>query len=134
MARWIPRSNEPVGKNEAIARRLFDEPMLVGAIGQRPYAGLDLRNFEETRADEFSVDRLGVSGVNKAVVRYILPLAEDAAKQFHSAKRFEGWATLPADRLVKPYKGIELAVIPSPEMDNPYHAHVSTGSVAGRRT
>ena len=109
-----------------LSRRLFDEPLLVGAKDQKPFGGLLLSNFEETRDDQFSLDRLGRTGVDKAVVRHLRPLADAAARTFHSAKRFDGWAVLSARRLVIPVKGVLLPLVASPENDNPYHAHLAT--------
>ena len=78
MARWNP-ADKPVGANEPIGRRLFDEPLLAGADDQRKFAGLDLRNFEEKRDREFSVDRLGRTGKERAVIKYLNPRANAAA-------------------------------------------------------
>jgi len=36
MARWKPDPSQPFGPAEHIGRRLFDEPKLVGAEGQKP--------------------------------------------------------------------------------------------------
>jgi hypothetical protein len=127
MARWIPQT-QGIESNEHVGRRLFDEPMLVGAKDQTSFKGLLSRHFEETRGDEFSVDRLGRTSIDKSVVRYIRPLADAAGKSFHAVKRFDGWAVLPAHRLAKA-KGTPLPVIPSPLPDNPYHAHVLTADL-----
>ena len=66
MARkWNPRT-DPVGRNEPIGRRLFDEPMLMGAQDQPSFKGLDYRHFEVTPNDrELSLDRLGCTGIEK---------------------------------------------------------------------
>lgn len=100
--------------------------MLVGAKDQKPFGGLLLRNFEETRNEEFSVDRLGRSNVEKSVVNYLRPLADAAGRAFHSRRRFDAWAVLPAHRLGNPTRGVPLPVIASPEENNPYHAHLFT--------
>jgi hypothetical protein len=63
--KWDPKT-DPVGKNERIGRRLYDEPMLMGAHDQPSFKGLDYRHFEETREDkELSLDRLGCTGIEK---------------------------------------------------------------------
>jgi len=122
-----------VGKSETIGRRLFDEPMLVGARGQPSYSGLLLRHFEETRGQEFSVDRLGATGVTKQVIQYLRPRAENAGKSFHEARAFNGWICARACVLEAGWKGHKYPVIasaikdkPEPE-DNVYHAHVLIG-------
>jgi hypothetical protein len=130
MARWNPRSNDPVGQNEHVGRRLFNEPLLVGVQNQSHFAGLDLRNFEETRDREFSVDRLGRSGIENVVVRYLRPRADAAGEKFTPPKPFNGWAVLRVRQLENPPKGsLGLAVIASPITgidlnENIYHAHV----------
>jgi hypothetical protein len=139
MARWEPKDNEPVGAGENIGRRLFDEPKLSGAPDQRPFSGLDIRNFEESRDREFSIDRLGRSSVDKAVVRYLRERAEHhGTTKFQRPKRFDGWAHISARKLIQ---GMQCALHPSPirDMDgngspvpwsdydleqNKYHAHV----------
>jgi len=125
MARWIPPSDR-IDRNEHIGRRLFDEPMLVGAVDQRSFAGLLLSHFEETRDDELSLDRLGRSSVDSRVVNFLRPLGATAAVAFRSSKRFDGWAVLPAHRLTGAVREVVLPLKPSPEPNNPYHAHVDT--------
>lgn len=139
MARWKPRGDEPVGGNEHIGRRLFDEPMLVGALNQRPFAGLDLRHFQETRDLEFSVDRLGRSGIEKPK-NYLRPRAEAAGQKFARPKAFNGWAVLRARQLECPPVGAALPVIASPvtggglDDENPYHAHLLLPAVGDYHT
>jgi hypothetical protein len=127
MARWDPPDS--VGSNEHIGRRLFDEPMLVGTSDQRSFAGLQLTHFEETRDNEYSLDRLGRSGVDRKVVAYLKPRAEDAGRSFKKAKTFGGWAVLAARELINARKAPCLPVIASPidgpePRDNKFHAHV----------
>jgi hypothetical protein len=127
MARWNPPSN--VGGNELIGRRLFDEPLLRGAVDQPSYSGLRLNNFEETRGDEVSLDRLGASGFDHKVSTYLLPRAENAGKTFAKPKSFDGWATVRAKELINAKKPPMLPVFASPVTDpvpndNIYHAHV----------
>jgi hypothetical protein len=132
MATWKPKPDDPVGVNEVIGRRLFDEPKLAGAKEQKPFAGLDLRNFTEKRDREFSVDRLGRTGIDAGVLKYLRPRATNAAKRFHPAKRFDGWATLRVRILAKPPLGEAVWLVSaspitdvSPPEDNIYHAHVA---------
>jgi hypothetical protein len=126
MAKWSPPDS--VGANERMGRRLFDEPMLSGAQDQRPFAGLLLTHFEENRGDDYSLDRLGKSGIENQVVRYLLPRAQKAATSFNKSKRFDGWAVLPAKELTAARKKPDLAVtasrIEGENLDgNDYHAH-----------
>lgn len=135
MARWNPPTEE-VGANEQVGRRLFDEPLLAGALDQPPFKGLLLTHFEETRGNEWSLDRLGKSSVDRKVVNYLLPRAKEAARQFHIAKRFDGWVSVRSQELRNPAKGRSLAIVPSPVVSlgpredendlatNLYHAHV----------
>jgi hypothetical protein len=100
--------------------------MLVGAKDQKSFGGLDIRHFEEPCGDEFSVDRLGRSSVDRSAVRCLRPLADAHGRTFRSPKMFNGWVVLQAHKLQKPTKGTPLPVIASPEKDNQYHAHVDT--------
>lgn len=129
MAIWRPKSDESVGKTEPLGRRLFDEPMLAGASDTTKFDGLDLRNFEETRDREFSLDRLGRTGLDNRVVNYLLPRAKSAGESFSQPRKFDGWAILRADKLQSPPKGPKLPPVASPTVgdglaENVYHAHV----------
>lgn len=133
MARWVPGVDDPVGPNEPIGRRLFDEPMLVGAIDQIPYNGLILWHFEEKRGSEVSLDRLGKTGIEKAVLKYLNDRGVYAGQKFKKPKKFDGWATVRAKELEAPRVGIPLPVIQSRKdikkdqevlEENVYHAHV----------
>lgn len=131
--RWLPNPADPIGKKESIGRRLFDEPTLVGATDQRPREYLDYRHFEERRAPiEVSFDRLGANGVDGKVRRYLEPIAIQHGIDW-SAKKFDGWVWLKADKLTAPPKGPPFPLTPSPirlaepahPECNPYHAHTA---------
>lgn len=135
--RWLPPTDR-VGPNEHVGRRLFDEPLLAGAIDQQVFSGLLITHFEETRDADLSLDRLGKSGVDGRVMSYLLPRALDAGTRFHRPKRFDGWAVLRSTELGKPRQGRPLMVVPSPILGNGneqadekdltlniYHAHVT---------
>jgi hypothetical protein len=135
MALWKPQSSQPIGPNEHLGRRLFDEPLLAGAQDQRPIARLNLRHFEERRDGQVSLDRLGRTNVDKAVVRYLRPRANTAGTRFRPPKAFNGWAVLTARKFGTPPApaGYALTVIASPDSgtdldENPYHAHISMPS------
>jgi hypothetical protein len=103
--------------------------MLAGALETTKFDGLDLRNFEETRDREFSLDRLGRTGIDNRVVKYLLPRATSAGETFSQPRQFDGWATLRADKLANPPKGVKLPPVASPIAgeglaENIYHAHV----------
>ena len=127
MARWVPPAN--VEANEQIGRRLFDEPLLAGSAGQPSFSGLLLTHFEETRGDDFSVDRLGKSGLDKKVIFYLKPRAEAAGKLFTKTKRFDGWAVISAREITKNRKRAGFKIVACPvndpvPNDNLYHAHI----------
>lgn len=128
MASWKPPAD--VGDNEHVGRRLFDEPKLRGAEGQKPFSDPELFNFEEKRDEETSLDRLGASGVDRRVKGYLLPRAESQANNRKPPVSFDGWAVVPTKELRKARKGCEsLAVVASPIKGagleaNDYHAHV----------
>ena len=129
MARWKPNPSQRFGPAEHIGRRLFDEPQLVGASNQKTCTRLDIRNFEETRGDEFSVDRLGRTSIEKSVTAYLKCLADTAGRTFQRPKAFDGWAVVPIKKINSPARGAPLPLVASPENDNPYHAHLLTTDV-----
>lgn len=128
MATWRPSSSDPIGSKESLGRRLFDEPLLAGQEQVKKYEGLELRHFEEKRSNEFSLDRLGRTNVERAVVNYLLPRARQQGQTFNPKRTFHGWAVVRAERLTKPATGPSLPVVPSPIKgdglaENTYHAH-----------
>jgi hypothetical protein len=128
MARWKPQADVPIGAKEQVGRRLFDEPMLIGAADQPRYDGLDLRNFQETRDNEYSLDRLGKTGIDGAVVRYLKLRAIESGKSFQKPKRFNGWITVKAEALTTPPNGRPIQLVASPVIgsglqENDFHAH-----------
>jgi len=128
MAIWQPKSDEGIGKSENLGRRLFDEPMLAGVQSPKLFGGLDLRNFQEKRDREFSLDRLGRTGIDKRVLQYLVPRAKAASTKFKTPKSFDGWAVLLADVIVKPPVGLGFSLHPSPIAgdgldENNFHAH-----------
>jgi hypothetical protein len=80
MARWDPPAN--VDNNEHLGRRLFDEPLLTGASDQPSFKGLLLTHFEESRDDEWWLDRLGRSSADRKVISYLTPRAQAAGSTF----------------------------------------------------
>jgi hypothetical protein len=115
MGRWSPKDDQPVGPNEHIGRRLFDEPKLFGATDQNPLEGLSIRNFSPGKDREFSVDRVGDGCFHTQAMRYLEPRALDQATTFKNPSRFDGWLTVPARKLASPQHGRAWALIPSPE-------------------
>src|SRR5690242_7723696 len=99
---WSPNPDNPIGLSESIARRLYDEPQLAGATDQAPLPLIDVRHFEETRGKEVSVDRCGQTGVERAVVNYLSPRAQQMGNSFKPPKAFSGWLYVRARDLIKP--------------------------------
>jgi hypothetical protein len=135
MARWIPPGN--IGPNEHLGRRLFDEPKLFGARDQKQFTGLEIRNFQETRDNEFSLDRLGGSGVIRKVVNYLVPRADATGRKFQNPLSFDGWMVVPARTIeaegwplvASPDQGSLVNGAPKPWNDahldqNLYHGHL----------
>src|SRR5580658_8732698 len=117
MPRWTPADNAPLGPNERIGRRLFDEPALSGAPDQPLWRGLDVRHFEETRDRQFSVDRLGATGIDGRVKSYLVRRALEDAKNYHEPKGFNGWVHMTVRNLhetEQESEGIQWAIEPSP--------------------
>jgi hypothetical protein len=98
---------------------------LAGAGDQPRWVGIQLTHFEEKGGNDYSLDRLGRSCVDRKVIGYLRLRAENDAKKFHKSKRFDGWFCLVARELTKikfepqasPINGVELE-------ENIYHAHV----------
>jgi hypothetical protein len=116
-------------KNEHVGRRLFDEPLLAGGENQRQFTGLSINHFVENRSDEFSVDRLGRSSIERSITSLLQPLAIEAGKTFHTPQTFHGWVVLQAARVKEPFKGLQVDLVPSPTVPNPYHAHIDTAGL-----
>jgi hypothetical protein len=130
MAKWQPPSS--VGKNEQVGRRLFDQPVLVGAVDKTPLR-LTIQHFEDSRG-EVSLDRLGQTGIDQRVVRELAPIATAAAGSFRPAKAFHGWRAVKADVLQASSRGVPTSLVASPiseesatahgQIPNKYHAHI----------
>jgi len=88
-----------------------------------------LTHFEEKRGDDFSVDRLGKSSLDRKVIAYLKPRADAAGKLFSKPKSFGGWAVLHAREIKKDRARPGLQIVASPvndpePNDNVYHAHI----------
>jgi hypothetical protein len=115
MGRWIPKDSNPVGANEHIGRRIFDEPKLFGATDQNPFDGFALSHFEPGEDRELSVDRVGDGCFNPKAMGYLARRAEFAATTTHKPRTFHGWLTAPAAKLVHPRTKARWQIVPSPE-------------------
>ena len=141
MQLWLPNPDEGIGPQEHLGRRLFDQPELVGAVGQKTVPTLDYRNFEETRDGKVSLDRLGQRGPEKPVVRYLAQRAHAAGAKRKPSQAFNGWVSIQKKNLIGSKK-LPIKVVQSPvdrvelvELDkNIYPAHVEAAiSVSGWR-
>ena len=141
MQPWLPNPDESIGPKEPLGRRLFDQPQLAGAVGQKPVPTLDYRNFEESRDGKVSLDRLGRCAPEKPVIRYLAPRARAAGAKRRPALEFNGWVSIQKQNLIGSKK-LPINVVPSPEIreelaeldENIYHSHVEASiSVSGWR-
>lgn len=130
--RWQPAPDAPLGKQERVGRRLFDEPELRGVEGQPNLGVVSLSQFREKRGREVSLDRLGRTGIEPKVKNYLVPRCDYQASSFGKQKQFEGWATIKvADLTNKWSETPQWTAHPSPVMmdedeeltENVYHAH-----------
>ncbi len=115
MGRWIPKDSNPVGGNEHIGRRLFDEPKLFGATDQNPFEGFSLNHFDPGKDRELSVDRVGDGCFHAKAMSYLTPRAEYAATTTHEPRTFHGWLIAPAAKLIDASTKKKWSVVPSPE-------------------
>lgn len=124
MAKWLPGSD--IGANEVIGRRIYEAVKLKGAEGQPEFAGLTVNHFLEKRGNEVSVDRLGRTGVERAIKTHLRPQAIEAGEARARKHAMLGWATVQAKK-VPAYTEMAFSLTASPieEPDNPYHAHLS---------
>jgi hypothetical protein len=127
MALWNAKESTTIGASEHLGRRRFGHPELRGAAGQQEDIVPHWRDFLEKRDRRISIDRLGHSSVDKKVLRYLRPLAEEQGKKFKPERKFLGWSYIRAAQL-KLYgerKGYEVHASPTAEPDrNDYHAHI----------
>ena len=136
MARWIPKHNQQITKNEHVGRRLFEKPTLVGALDQEPFPGIDARHFDEKRDADLSLDLLGETGCDKGILKYLQPRAERDGQARKPTQMFHGWAFITAKKFGAD-KENALTVTASPlikdgapiaedDLDvNVYHAHIT---------
>ncbi|HEY1801649.1 MAG TPA: hypothetical protein VGG46_12010 [Terriglobales bacterium] len=132
MALWKP--DNIVGSAERIGRRFFERKPLVGARGQisRPHK-YDISYFQDSRGS-ISFDRLGAQSVDGKVLKYLNPLAREAASKLTPKATFIGWAYATAKELQEPNDGGGIVIEPSPIAEdaaqgireNVYHAHAVT--------
>lgn len=108
-------------------------PGLKGAADQKPAVGFEVYHFEETRPDDdVSVDRLGRTSVERAVIGYLKPRVAIAAASFREPRVFSGWAMVRARHIRQPTRGKPLILIASPvesiegqpDSGNRFHAHI----------
>src|SRR5262245_37820418 len=127
--KWDPKT-DLVGKHEPIGRRLYDEPMLMGARDQPSFTGLLLRHFEETRSDnQLSLDRLGCTGIEKKAKKYLKPRADAEGMNRVPPKTFNGSTYVQANVLEEGWRGRSFPVKASPVegeglKENTHHAHI----------
>ena len=80
------------GQPSTLAVASSTNQCFAGPAGQPSYSGLLLRHFEEKRDDKVSLDRVGASSFDPAVVRYLVVRATADGKKFNKPKSFDGWA------------------------------------------
>ena len=118
---WTPDRDE-VKPSETIGRRVFGKGWLAGPGAKVPQGFFKLTVFMEKRPeDDLSFDRLGETGVDKRVTRFLTPLGADHGQTLAPPKEFSGWAAIPMARL-------DFATVrPSPtdKPYNPFHADLS---------
>jgi hypothetical protein len=103
--------------------------MLVGAQDQPSLKGLDYRHFEESRDQQLSLDRLGLTGIEKKAKNYVRLRADAAGASCAPPKQFNGWIHARASALIMGWRGISFPVMASPVEgngleENTHHAHI----------
>jgi hypothetical protein len=127
--RWNPP--DKVQDQEVIGRRIANDEIYEGKMDQGSPGRIRLDHFMETRkGGDISLDRLGRSGVDGRVLRYLDVRCQRWAAKFHRSKKFEGWASLKAGVITGDRK-VPLSIVASPDAgfeeqldDNEYHAHI----------
>ena len=134
MARWVPNPARPIGKNEPIGRRIFDDIVWRDEANQGQKGRLRVDHFYDTRVEEdLSFDRLGKQGnPDPRVVNLLKQLAN--AEADNERKSFEGWAYVAKRHLKKPLEDNELDIRPDDDSEeNPYHALLARDDYRERR-
>lgn len=134
MARWVPDPAGPIGKNEPIGRRIFDDIVWRDEANQGQKGRLRVDHFYDTRVEEdLSFDRLGKQGnPDPRVVNLLKRLAN--AEADNEGKPFEGWAYVVKRHLKKPTEDNELDIRPDDDSEeNPYHALLARDDYRERR-
>jgi len=132
--RWNPKPDAPIGVQEQVGRRIFDEPKLRGVEDQPELGILSVEHFREKRDPNVSLDRLGRSGIEPKVKKHLIPRCELQGKKFEKSKEFEGWAVIKVKDLVNKWAKVpqwEVHASPVEKQgseefsDNEYHAHAN---------
>ena len=118
---WTPDPDE-VKPSESIGRRVFGKGWLAGPDAKGPQGYFKITIFMDSRLDQdLSFDRLGETGVDKRVTRFLTPLGVDQGQTLTPPKEFSGWAAISMARL-------DFATVrptPTDEPCNPFHADLS---------
>ena len=130
MATWQPNPSGPIGDNEPLGRRIFDDAIWRDALAQGKTHIFRPDHFDDNRlAEDLSFDRLGMSGNPQAkVLRFLDALAQAEAE--NHGKDHAGWGWVLRKNLRDSDRTV-LKVLPSPIIDdldspdNPYHADLS---------
>lgn len=130
MATWQPDPADPIGDNEPLGRRIFDDPVWRDDLAQGMGPIFRPDHFDDNRLEEdLSFDRLGMQGnPHPKVLRLLIALAQSEAE--NQNKDHAGWGWVLRKNLRDSDRTV-LEVRPSPIIndpdspDNPYHADLS---------
>ena len=127
MATWQPDPADPIGDNEPLGRRIFDDDLWRDALAQGMAHIFRPDHFYDNRLEEdLSFDRLGMSGNPQAIVLSFLNALAHAEAE-NRGKDHAGWGWVLRKNLRDSDRAV-LKVRPSPIIDdpdspdNPYHA------------
>lgn len=125
-----------MGPKERIGRRLFDrvgDERDVEEDGSVSPRFADFFSADPER-DHLSTDRLGPTGIVKAVLRRLTPLADYEATNRNPQHSFRGWSSVPRDQIRSP--DWRPKVFPTPideDPPNPWHAEIDCSEWRGKR-
>jgi hypothetical protein len=129
---WEPKADQPVGAKEMLGRRIFSDKIWDGAFGNgRKLFRVD-HFLDMNREADLSLDRLGRSSEEGAVVRRVGHHAHTEGDQHNPPRPFTGWAACGRNHFATAKCNVPVEPRPLEDGTNPYHAEIVRDDYRGR--